>query len=85
MALTPKQEKFAQCVADGMSQADAYRNSFSCEKSKPETIQNNASILMKNSEVSARVSSIRSSLAEKALWTREDSVKALLEVVSDRS
>ena len=28
MALTPKQEKFAQCVADGMTQADAYRTAF---------------------------------------------------------
>lgn len=28
MTLTPKQEKFAQCVADGMTQADAYRAAF---------------------------------------------------------
>jgi len=30
MNLTPKQEKFAQCVADGMTQADAYRVAYDC-------------------------------------------------------
>lgn len=84
MSLTPKQEKFAQCVADGMTQSDAYRASFSCEKSKPETIQANASRLMANSMVAARVSILKASLADKALWKREDSVKALIEVVTDR-
>ena len=41
--LTPKQEKFAQCVADGMTQADAYRAAYDCAPStKAESIQVNA-------------------------------------------
>lgn len=83
MALTPKQEKFAQCVADGMSQADAYRASFSCAKSKPQTVIESASRLMADRNISARVSILRDKLAEKALWTRQDSVNALLSVVND--
>ena len=83
MKITAKQEKFAQCVADGKTQADAYRAAFACSKSKPETIQNNASILMKNSEVAARVKELRDKLASKALWTREDSVNTLKDVLSD--
>lgn len=31
MSLTPKREKFAQSIADGMTQADAYRTAFSCD------------------------------------------------------
>lgn len=84
MALTPKQERFAQCVADGMSQADAYRVAFDVKKStKPETTQANASRLMANGTISARVEQLREKLTEKALWTREMSVKALLEAYQD--
>lgn len=36
MALTPKQEKFAQLVADGMSQSDAYREAYN-SKAKPDS------------------------------------------------
>lgn len=78
MAITPKQEKFAQCVADGKTQADAYRIAFDVKPTtKPETVQANASRLMADSMVSARVQELKSALANKALWTREDSVKAL--------
>ena len=81
MAITPKQEKFAQCVADGMSQAEAYRTAFDVSPgSKPETSQANASRLMADSRISARVYELRNKLSEKALWTREDSVRALKEI-----
>ena len=81
--LTPKQEKFAQCVADGMTQADAYRAAYDCgAATKPETIQNKAHELMKNGEVAARVEELRNHLSELALWTRADSVRILAEIAS---
>ena len=58
--LTPKQEKFAQCVASGMTYSDSYRESYSAENSKPETINENASRVMSVSKVLARVDAIRS-------------------------
>lgn len=82
--LTPKQEKFAQCVADGMSQADAYRVAFNVKQTtKPETTQANASRLMANGTISARVAELREKLTQKALWTREMSVAALLEAYQE--
>jgi len=82
--LTPKQEKFAQCVADGMTQADAYRVAYDCAPTtKPETIQNKAHELMKNGEVAARVKELREMLTEKALWSRADSVNILAEIAQD--
>ena len=82
--LTPKQEKFAQCVADGMTQADAYRVAYDCgAATKPETIQNKAHELMKNGEVAARVKELREMLTEKALWSREDSVNVLKSIAND--
>ena len=84
MALTPKKEKFAQCVADGMSQADAYRTAFDVSPTtKQETVYKRASELMSNGEVSGRVAELREQLSAKALWTRQDSVQALISVLSN--
>jgi phage terminase small subunit len=84
MSLTPKQEKFAQCVADGMAQAEAYRVAFNVKpETKAETSQANASRLMANSKISARVNELRFKLTEKGLWTREMSVKALIETIQE--
>lgn len=81
MALTPKQEKFAQCIADGMTQADAYRSSFDvAPTTKPESVIVNASKLMADANISQRVAEVRAKLEEKALWTRMDSVRTLSEI-----
>lgn len=80
MSLTPKQEKFVQCVADGMSQSDAYRTAYDCKPTtKPETIQAHASRLMADGKVSARLKEIRAALESRSLWSREMSVKALID------
>lgn len=80
MSLTPKQEKFAQEVASGKSQADAYRAAFNCAKSKPNTIIQSASRLMADRNISARVEELKAKLSEKALWTREESVNVLAQI-----
>ena len=76
--LTPKQEHFAQQVASGKTQADAYRAAFSAGKMKAETIQQAASRLMANSKVSARVEELRKPIAEKAQITLERHLKDLM-------
>lgn len=81
MALTPKQEKFAQEVASGKSQADAYRAAYSCAASKPATVQNKAYILMKQGDIAARVAELRKPIAETAQITL-DSHLARLESLS---
>lgn len=84
MALTPKQEKFAQCVADGMTQADAYRSAFDvATTTKQETIHKRASELMSDGAVSGRVAELRQQLSRNALWTRQNSVQALISVLSN--
>ncbi len=67
--LTPKQEKFAQSVASGKSQADAYRMAYNAENMKEETVWSNASVLMANNKVSARVDEIRKPIVECAQFT----------------
>lgn len=80
MALTAKQESFAQAVAGGMTQADAYRASYDCENSSEQTIYDEASDLMRHPEIAPRVASLKEAIAIAAIWTRLDSVKTLAEI-----
>ena len=76
--LTHKQEVFAQAIASGMTQADAYRSAYNAENMKDATVWSKASVLMADGKVSARVEELRKVLEKKELWTREMSVKALI-------
>jgi len=78
VALTPKQERFAQEVASGKSQAEAYRTAFNVKPTtKPETSQANACRLMADSNVSTRVAELRAAIAERVTWTMADSLDVL--------
>lgn len=81
--LTAQQERFAQAIADGMTQADAYRTAYKAGTSKPETVWKRASELMENGAVAGRVAELRKALADKALWTREKSVQALSAIAEE--
>jgi hypothetical protein len=83
--LTAKQEAFCQGIADGLGQADAYRRAYDAEDMKDNTIYPRASELMKNSKVAARVAELRSAVQEKQLWSREMSVKALVQAYREGS
>jgi hypothetical protein len=76
--LTAKQEAFAQAIADGLGQADAYRMAYDSKTASEGSIYVQSSNLMKNSKVALRVAELKSQVAEKQLWSREMSVKALV-------
>jgi hypothetical protein len=77
--LTAKQELFAQGIADGLGQADAYRMAYDSKTASEASIYVQASNLMKNSKVALRVDELKSQVVEKQLWTREMSVKGLIQ------
>lgn len=52
--LTIKQEKFVQNILKGMSQRDAYKNSYDAKNMKDKTIDDKASLLFKKEEIRAR-------------------------------
>lgn len=76
--LTAKQEAFCQAIADGLAQAQAYRRAYDAEGMKDISIYPLASKLMKNDKVAARIAELRSEVESKNLWSREMSVKALV-------
>jgi phage terminase small subunit len=83
--LTAKQEAFCQGIADGLGQADAYRRAYDAEGMKDNSIYPKASELMKNGKVSARIAELRAGVQEKQLWSREMSVKALVQAFREGS
>lgn len=77
--LTAKQEAFAQGIADGLGQGDAYRMAYDAEGMKDSTVYSKASIMMNDGKIRARVDELKSMVVEKQLWTREMSVKGLIQ------
>lgn len=79
MALTPKQELFAQAIVTGLNQSDAYRAAYKVgPKTKPETVNQAASRIMADSNVSARVAELREQVAKKAQITLEGHLEDLM-------
>ena len=85
MTLTAKQEAFAQAIADGMTQADAYRTAYDAESMSDNAIYVEASKLIDNPNVAQRVKELKDALADRVLWTREMSVKALVQTFKESS
>lgn len=83
--LTAKQEAFCQGIADGLGQADSYRAAYDAEGMKDNVIYARASELMKNGKVTDRIKELRSEVQEKQLWSREMSVKALVQAYREGS
>lgn len=83
MTLTAKQEKFAQSIADGMNQSDAYRSAYAAQGMKASSINVNASKMMADAKVTQRVTFLKTELESKALWTREKSVLGLSGIAGD--
>lgn len=79
--LTPKRELFAQKIVEGMSQADAYRSAYSCEKMSDKTIWENASRLMADSKVLARVNELRDQISKESIMTAQKRLEWLSDVI----
>ena len=81
MSLTPKQERFAQEVASGKTQAEAYRTAFDVKPTtKPESVHVNACKLMADANIAQRVQEIRSAAVERLVWTMQDSLDVLASI-----
>jgi phage terminase small subunit len=81
--LTHQQEAFAQAVAAGKSQAEAYRIAYPKSLSwKPEALHPQASRMIADPKIAARVAAIKQELEKAGLWSREQSVKVLAEIAS---
>lgn len=75
--MTPKQEKFARLVAEGKNISEAYREVYSTEKMKPESVHREAYELSNHPKVSSMIDSLRKAATEKTLITLESHLEDL--------
>lgn len=78
--LTQKQELFAQAVASGKSQADAYREAYNTGNMKDSSIHVNACKLMSETKIAQRVASIQQAAATAAQLTLQAHLAKLAEL-----
>ena len=76
--LTGKQARFAEEVASGKTQSEAYRIAYNADGMKDESIWRKASELMNHGKVTAMIEKIRSPIVEKARLTLEQHLTNLL-------
>lgn len=57
--LTPKQEAFCQRYLESGNASEAYRQCYSADKAKPETINRSAKELLDNPKIAARLDELR--------------------------
>lgn len=79
--LTPKQEKFARCIIEGMSQADAYRSAYNCGKMSDKTIWENASRIMADGKVKARVQELRDQISSETIMSAKKRLEWLTSII----
>ena len=80
----PRHERFAQELAQGISQRKAYRAAFpASERWKDETVDSKASKLAKDGKVLARVKELQEAAASKAVKTARQRKEWLSAVMDD--
>lgn len=80
MALTPKQEKFAQLVASGTNQSDAYRQAYNAENMTYASVNRQAHAVAQNSNVASRVKELQKPIIEAHRFTLDSYIKRMNEL-----
>jgi phage terminase small subunit len=79
MKLTIKQEKFCNLYIELGNASEAYRQSYNCEKMKPESVNIKAFELLNNGKITLRIEELRSELAERHDITKDTLINELEE------
>lgn len=83
--LTAKQEAFVQKIIEGYSQADAYRSAYNTKRMSDKTIWENASRLMADSKVTARVMELRNELAKPSIMSAQERLEWLTQLIQSEN
>lgn len=81
--LTPKQEKFVRNLIQGMSQREAYKNSYDAENMSDESIDVEACRLFKEPKISLRYEELQAKLATASIMSAQERLEYLTGIVYD--
>lgn len=82
--LTAKQEQFVQNLINGMSQREAYKNSYDASNMTDKTIDVKACNLLKKDNVRIRFNELREQLQETAVMSAFEKRMLLREIAFDK-
>lgn len=57
LKLTPKQEKFCECIVSGMSKKDSYKTAYNCNSDR--TANNESNVLLHREDITERIEELR--------------------------
>lgn len=80
--LTQKQEEFAKCIVEGMSQIDAYKKAYNADKMTDNSISREASLLMDNPKITQRIKEIRDQLVKPTIMTAQERLEYLTRIIT---
>ena len=87
MKLTQKQERFVQELIKGKSQREAYKRAYNAKNMSDNSIDVNASKLLKNTKVALRYNELRTKVVkraeEKAIITAEEVIRGIANIAKD--
>lgn len=81
--LTAKQEKFVRNLIEGMSQREAYKNSYNAENMSDKSIDEVACRLFDDVKVKSRYKELQEQLAKQSIMTAQERLIYLTEIVKD--
>lgn len=84
MKLTVKQTNFCNYYLETGNASEAYRRAFSCDRMKSETINEKASLLLKEGKITARVRALQAELQQRSDITKDEAVRELSNIVRNR-
>lgn len=79
--LTAKQEKFIRNLIQGMSQREAYKNSYDAENMSDKSIDEEACRLFNDSKISSRYKELQDRLDDATIMTAKERLEYLTEVI----
>lgn len=79
--LTPKQEKFVRNLVNGMSQREAYKNSYDAENMADNVIDKEASLLFKDRKITERYQELVDRAATASVMTAQERLEYLTEII----
>ena len=83
--LTPKQEKFCQCIVSGMSGKDSYQAAYDCQSDNAAMVESTK--LLKRDDITAKITELRKPLENlcvtKAITERERKRQWLWDMINN--
>lgn len=82
--LTAKQEKFVRNLIEGMSQREAYKNSYDAENMTDKTIDEKACLLFATDKIRTRYRELQEELAKASILSATQRAMILSQIATDK-